>query len=133
VVDGLRLRHVLDVRHPSFMCPEYLALARRHTMATVFADTDEHPSFANLTGDVVYARLMRCVADEPQGYSPAALAKWAECAAAWRDGGEPTGLPRVDEAPAAPSAKPRDVFMFFISGAKQRAPHAAMGLIEHLT
>ena len=28
-VDGLPLRHVLDVRHPSFMCAEYLALARR--------------------------------------------------------------------------------------------------------
>jgi len=131
-VDGLRLRHVLDVRHPSFMCAEYLALARRHAMATVFADTDEHPSFANLTGDFVYARLMRCMADEPQGYSPAALAQRAECAAAWRDGGEPTGLPRVDEAAVAAAAKPREVFMYFISGAKERAPHAAMGLIEHL-
>jgi uncharacterized protein YecE (DUF72 family) len=134
-VDGLRLRHVLDVRHPSFMCSEYLALARRHAMATVFADSDEHPSFANLTGDFVYARLMRCVADEPQGYSPAALTRWAECAVNWRNGGEPTGLPRVDEpqAVAAAAAKPRDVFMFFISGAKERAPHAAMGLIDKLT
>jgi uncharacterized protein YecE (DUF72 family) len=135
-VDGIALRHVLDVRHPSFMCSEYLALARRHAMATVFADSDEHPSFANLTGDLVYARLMRCVADEPQGYSPAALTTWAACAAVWRKGGEPAGLPRVDEAPAAASARteprPRDVFMFFISGAKERAPHAAMALIERL-
>jgi uncharacterized protein YecE (DUF72 family) len=131
-VEGIPLRHVLDVRHPSFMCAEYLALARRYAMATVFADSDEHPSFANLTGDFVYARLMRCVADEPQGYSPVALARWAECASAWRQGGEPAGLPRVDEAQAAPSAKPRNVFMFFISGAKERAPHAAMGLIERL-
>ncbi len=131
-VDGLPLRHVLDVRHPSFMCAEYLALARRYAMATVFADSDEHPSFANLTGDFVYARLMRCVADEPQGYSLAALARWAECASTWRQGGEPADLPRVDEPQAVAAAKPRDVFMFFISGAKERAPHAAMGLIDQL-
>ena len=129
-VNGISLRHVLDVRHPSFMCAEYLALARRHAMATVFADTDEHPSFADLTGDFVYARLMRCAPEEPQGYSPAALARWAECAAVWRQGGEPAGLPRVDDGLAVAAAKPRDVFMFFISGAKERAPHAAMGLIE---
>jgi uncharacterized protein YecE (DUF72 family) len=131
-VAGLALRHVLDVRHPSFMCAEYLALARRYAMATVFSDSDEHPSFANPTGDFAYARLMRCVAEEPQGYSPAALARWAECASVWRQGGEPAGLPRVDEVQAAVIAKPRDVFMFFISGAKERAPHAAMGLIERL-
>jgi uncharacterized protein YecE (DUF72 family) len=135
-VDGLVLRHVLDVRHPSFMCAEYLALARRHAMATVFADSDEHPSFANLTGDFVYARLMRCVAEEPQGYSAAALTRWAECASMWQQGGEPAGLSHVDEAQTAAAtaaaAKPRDVFMFFISGAKERAPHAAMGLIERI-
>lgn len=41
---GLPLRHVLDVRHASFRCAEYLALARRHGVATVFADSDEYPS-----------------------------------------------------------------------------------------
>ena len=38
-VDGLKLRHVLDVRHPSFMTPDYLALARKHRCATVFTDS----------------------------------------------------------------------------------------------
>ena len=130
-VDGLKLRHVLDVRHPSFMCAEYLALARRHAAATVFADSDEYPSFANLTGDFVYARLMRCAADEPLGYAPESLGRWAERAASWAEGGEPADLARVDEPKSATGA-PRDVFMFFISGAKERAPHAAMGLIERL-
>ena len=29
------------------MTPEFLALARRHGVATVFADSDEYPSFAD--------------------------------------------------------------------------------------
>ena len=58
-VDGRALRHVLDVRHDSFCDPEYLALARRHGVATVFADSDDYPSFADPTADFVYARLMR--------------------------------------------------------------------------
>jgi len=58
-VDGLALRHVLDVRHASFMASDYLALARRYRVATVFTDSDDYPSFADLTADFVYARMMR--------------------------------------------------------------------------
>ena len=57
--DGLALRHVLDVRDPGFVDAGYLELARRHGCATVFTDSEEHPSFADLTTDFVYARLMR--------------------------------------------------------------------------
>jgi uncharacterized protein YecE (DUF72 family) len=101
-VDGLPLRHALDVRHNSFIDPAYLALARKYRCATVFTDSDDYPSFADLTGDFVYARLMRTESK----------------------------VPRL--APAGKPAGSRDVFMFFISGAKERAPAAAMGLIERL-
>ena len=77
-LDGLRLRHAFEVRHDSFMTPDYLALAREHGVATVFADTDEHPSFADVTGDFVYARLRRTVSTEPTGYTKKALRAWAE-------------------------------------------------------
>jgi uncharacterized protein YecE (DUF72 family) len=134
-VDGLPLRHVLDVRHASFMAPAYLALARRFGCATVFADTDEHPSFADLTGDFVYARLMRCEASLASGYEPAALDAWADRARLWAAGGEPADLPRVEAVGTeaiASRAAPRDVFVFFISGAKERAPAAAVALIQRL-
>ncbi|MDB5966063.1 MAG: hypothetical protein JWQ72_2563, partial [Polaromonas sp.] len=49
--DGHALRHVVDVRHESFMAPEFLALARRYKVATVFTDSDKFPSFADTTGD----------------------------------------------------------------------------------
>src|SRR5690606_20088878 len=36
------LRHVLDVRDHGFVDAGYIALARRHGLATVFTDSDEH-------------------------------------------------------------------------------------------
>ncbi len=128
---GVPLRHVLDVRHASFMTKDYLALARRHSCATVFTDSDEYPSFADVTGDFVYARLMRSDATYKAGFAPKVIAGWAERAKLWSGGGEPDDLPRVEAAESAPAAK-REVFMFFISGAKEKAPAAAMALIEAL-
>ncbi len=130
-VAGLPLRHVLDARHASFMCSEYLALAREHRIATVFADSDEYPSFADLTGDFVYARMMRSEPDAKQGYEDRALDAIAACARVWAQGGEPAA-PRVEPLPDAAGGQPRDVFLFFISGAKERNPAAAMALIERL-
>lgn len=128
-VDGRPLRHVMDVRHDSFRCAPYLELARRHRVATVFTHSDDYPSFADVTGDFVYARLMSAQAAVPTGYEPKALEAIAGCAKHWASGGEPDGLPRV-EAPR--DAAPRDVFIFFINGAKERAPAGAMALIERL-
>ena len=129
-VAGIALRHVLDVRHETFMTPEYLALARRYRAATVFTDSNDYPSFADLTGDFVYARMMRTDASLPEGCTPAVFDQLGACAKVWRDGAEPAGVPRVEPAPAP--AAPRDVFMYFISGAKERAPAAAMALIKRL-
>jgi uncharacterized protein YecE (DUF72 family) len=124
------LRHVMEVRHSTFMSAEYLALARRHSVATVLADSDEHPSFADVTGGFVYARLMRCESAREAGYPPEGIATWAARARAWSEGGEPEGLHRVEAAVA--QAMPRDVFVFFISGAKERAPAAAVATLASL-
>ncbi len=140
-VDGRELRHVMDVRHPSFMVPEYLQLARRYQCASVFTDSDKFPSFADLTGDFVYARLMMSDEKVKAGYSPNALDAWAEAAQSWAAGSEPGTLPRVEGQAKArvkmkgATAKPseaRDVFMFFINGAKERAPAAAQALIARV-
>jgi uncharacterized protein YecE (DUF72 family) len=130
-VGGLPMRHVLDVRHPTFACPEYVALARRHGIATVFTDSDDYASFADITGDFVYARIMRTAPALPQGCTPQALAEVADCARAWARGEEPDALPRVAGAPPSASRN-RDVFLLFISAAKEKAPAAAMAVIECL-
>lgn len=131
-VEGLPVRHVLEVRHESFRCAEFLALARRHRAATVFTDSDDYPSFADLTTDFIYTRLMRAHADEPTGYPAEAIAQWAARAKAWAEGEEPADLPRVDADTPAPKSATRDVFVLFINGAKERAPHAAQALIRAL-
>jgi uncharacterized protein YecE (DUF72 family) len=129
---GRDLRHVLDVRDPAFVDAAFLALARRHGCATVFTDSPEHPSFADLTADFVYARLMRARAELANGYEDGELKRWAQRARAWAHGDEPDDLPRI-EAPADPTGRPRDVFLYFISAAKERNPSAAMALQRHLT
>ena len=124
---GRPLRHAVEVRHPSFVCPAFVDLARQHRVASVFADSDDYPSFADLTADFVYARLMRTAADEPTGYPAGGIAAWARTARQWASGNDPAELPHA--APAAAPGTPRDVFAFFISGAKERAPAAAMATI----
>jgi uncharacterized protein YecE (DUF72 family) len=129
-VGSTPLRHAMEVRHPSFLCAEYVALARRHGVATVFADSDDYPSFADATGDFIYARLMRCESACDTGYPAAGIATWASRAREWSVGGAPDGLARVEAAAARGSS--RDVFLFFISGAKERAPAAAVATLGAL-
>ncbi|MGE4241570.1 DUF72 domain-containing protein [Ramlibacter sp.] len=114
-VDGRPLRHVLEARHDSFVCREYLDLARRYGVATVHADTDKYPSIADPDSDLAYLRLMRTEPERATGYAPGDIARWAEGCEAWVAGG-----PK------------REVFAFFISGAKERAPAAAMALLKKL-
>jgi uncharacterized protein YecE (DUF72 family) len=128
-IDGRDLRHVLEVRHPSFMTRDYLQLARKYAIATVFTDSGDYPSFADFSGDFVYARLMRSNAKLKTGYSPKALDGWIENARSWTSGAAPQALPYI-AAPTSGSA--RDVFIFFIDGAKERAPAAACALLERL-
>lgn len=96
-------------------------------MATVFTDSDQFPSFADRPSDSAYARLMRSRAEVARGYDDAELARWVQRARAWIGGGSPGDLPRISQDPDPPATK-RDVFVCFISAAKQRNPAAAMAL-----
>jgi uncharacterized protein YecE (DUF72 family) len=129
-IDGVAARHVIEARHESFACPEFVALLRKHGAAVVIADHDEHPQIADLTAGFVYARLMRSQEDEPTGYDSAGLDHWAGIAKRWAKGEQPEGLTYVTDAPA--DGKTRDVFAYFISGAKVRNPAAAMALAERI-
>jgi uncharacterized protein YecE (DUF72 family) len=115
-VDGLALRHVLDVRHESFDTPQYLALARKYGCVTVHTDSEKFPAIADAQAPFAYLRLMRSESEQPTGYPPAQLDQWAQGARAWA-GGE----------------SGREVFVFFINGAKERAPAAAVALLERLS
>jgi uncharacterized protein YecE (DUF72 family) len=128
---SLRLRHAIEVRHPSFMNPEFLRIAREHDVAVVLEDDATHPGCADLTSDFVYARLRRSVASIKTGYAHAELKRWAHRAETWSTGKEPTGLPKI-EPRAKADVQARDVFIYFINGAKERAPAAATKLLAIL-
>lgn len=106
---GVPLRHALEVRHESFKDPRFYDLARKHNVAIVFADSDDYPEIDEETADFTYARLMRTKKAVKTGYTTRELDAWAKRARNW--------------------AKKGDVFVYFISGAKERAPAAAEALI----
>ncbi len=110
---GLRLRHALEARHESFEDPAFFDLAGKAGVAVVYAHADKYPTFAEQTGPFTYARLQSCREDIEAGYPAAELDAWAAQAKDWAKGG-------------------RDVFVFFIAGAKVRAPAAAMALIQRV-
>jgi uncharacterized protein YecE (DUF72 family) len=108
-VQGIKLRHALEVRHESFRHRTFYELARRYGAAIVFADSEDYPAIDEHTADFTYARLMRTREDAQSGYASLALDGWAKRAYDW--------------------AKRGDVFVYFIAGAKIRAPAAAQALI----
>ncbi len=127
---GQRLRHALEIRDRALFTPELLGLLRARNIALVFAGSDEHPSYADITADFTYARLMLARSGLAQGYPDAELDAWARRAREWADGGDPADLPHV-EAPVA-SGTPREAFVFFIASTKERNPAAAQALLQRL-
>ncbi len=125
------LRHALEVRHSSFMNSDMLAIAREHDVAMVHEDDETYPSCADLTSSFVYLRLRRSVATIETGYGVDALERWARRAHEWASGKEPADLPRIAPTSAI-AAQNRDVFVYFINGAKERAPAAAQKLLSIL-
>jgi uncharacterized protein YecE (DUF72 family) len=129
-IDGRVLRHVIEVRDTSFVDPAFIALARKAAVAIALIDSDKHPLIADPTADFVYARLQRTSEKVKTGYGPTALEHWAKRARVWEEGGVPKDLHTIGTE--APAKKRRDVFIYMISGAKERAPAAAMALMEQL-
>ncbi|HEY1224314.1 MAG TPA: DUF72 domain-containing protein [Brevundimonas sp.] len=114
-LDGLRLRHALEVRSPTFDTQQFYDLAAKYGCAIVYAEDDEAPEWPRIdqpTADFTYARLMSSREDEPTGMTSTELDAIAKRAKAWAERG--------------------DVFAYFIAGAKVRNPAAAQALIAKL-
>ena len=110
---GLRLRHVLEVRHESFRDSALPDLAREAGVAIAFVDAPGVPAIDAPAADFAYARLKGMREEEAEGYSSDELDRWAALARRWSESG-------------------REVFLFFINGAKVRAPAAAEALLARL-
>jgi uncharacterized protein YecE (DUF72 family) len=108
----LKLQHAIEVRHASFTDNAFLRLARERNVAVVTVESEKHPLIVEPTADFSYARLELARSDESTGYPERELSNWAKTAREWEKSGE--------------------VFLFFISGAKERNPAAAMAMLELL-
>jgi uncharacterized protein YecE (DUF72 family) len=129
-VDGIAIRHAVEVRNDSFKTAEFVALARAHGVAVVMSGDSEYPQIADATAPFVYARIMGTTEAETAGYSTEALDRWAGRAKTWAAGGAPPDLKTLALTEPYPAA--RDVFLYVISGFKERNPAAAMALIERV-
>jgi uncharacterized protein YecE (DUF72 family) len=129
--EGRTLRHVVEVRHPSFACAEFIALLREHRIGAVVADHAKYPQLPDPTAPFVYLRLQRASEQEAAGYSAEVLNRWAARARTLAAGRQPEDLPAIAEPEHKPP-RSREVFLYMINGFKPKAPAAAMALIECL-
>jgi uncharacterized protein YecE (DUF72 family) len=104
-----RLRHALEVRHESFRDEKFVEMARDHGAAICVADHPTYPMIDEQTADFAYLRLMCGSEDESTCYPSAGIDSWATRLKDMARGG-------------------RDVFAFFISGGKPRAPFGAQAM-----
>jgi uncharacterized protein YecE (DUF72 family) len=129
-IEGQSLRHAIEVRNDSFKTPEFIALARKYKVAIVLAADSEYPQIADITAPFVYARIMGTSDKHAKGYSAKALDAWVERARQLAAGATPDDLETSAATPAKTTA--RDVYLYVISGFKERNPAAAMALIKRL-
>jgi uncharacterized protein YecE (DUF72 family) len=125
------VRHAMEIRHESFVVPEFVTLLRRYNVALVCADTVEWPRLMDVTADFVYCRLHGSEVLYTSQYSGEELDKWAARVVAWARGEEVS-----DGDHASPKAarlrSARDVFVYFDNDAKVFAPKDAEALARRV-
>jgi uncharacterized protein YecE (DUF72 family) len=111
-----RIRHALEVRHPSFANDAFVDLCREHDIAIVVTDGAESwPRIEAVTSDHVYVRLHGADQLYVSGYPETDLDAWADRILGW------AGHPAV-----------RTVHVYFDNDVKVRAPYDAMSLARRL-
>ncbi len=127
------LRHAMEVRHESFVDPQFIRQLRAHKVALVIAETARRwPLLEDVTADFIYMRLHGDKELYRSGYGEKALARWAKRIQAWHRGSEPRDARKVLRA-KAPSRPARDVYTFFDNtDVKLRAPFDAQRLMLEL-
>lgn len=125
-----QLRHALEIRHRSFVVPEFIELLRKHDVAIVYADTVEWPRIIDVTSDFVCCRLHGSQELYASGYDSDALDQWADWILAWVRGGQPSRDALLK--PTNRTKKGRDVFVYFDNDAKVRAPFDAVELTKRV-
>lgn len=127
------LWHAVEIRHESFVIPEFVSLLKRYGAALVIADTaGKWPYREDLTGDFVYMRLHGDKELYASGYTPEALKRWGDRIEAWTHGKQPSDAQLIDPEQKPKARKNREVFCYFDNDIKVRAPFDARSLLQRL-
>ena len=125
------VRHAIEVRHPSFMTPDFFDLLRQENIAFVIADTaGKFPYAEDLTADFVYIRLHGSEKLYVSGYNDRAIDWWANRIKLWRRGRQPRDAKLISDRTIDKGSK--DVFVYFDNDAKVHAPFDAIRLAKKL-
>jgi uncharacterized protein YecE (DUF72 family) len=125
------IRHAVEIRHPTFMVPEFFALLRRHNIAFVVADTaSKWPYAEDITADFVYCRLHGAEQLYVSGYNDNELDWWANRIEHWRKGKQPRDAKLATRRKSKPGQ--RDIYIYFDNDAKVHAPFNARTLAKKL-
>lgn len=124
-----KIRHAIEIRHDSFMNPDFIDLLHKHNIALVFADTaGKWPYMEDLTSDFVYMRLHGEAALYKSGYDQAALDFWAARIRQWRNGKQVANP--LDMSDHSPAKGKKDIFCYFDNDVKVYAPFDAQKLMK---
>jgi uncharacterized protein YecE (DUF72 family) len=124
------LRYRIEIRHVSFLVPDFFELLREFNIAFVFADTaGKWPYAEDLTANFVYCCLHGDTQLYTSGYSDRALDWWATRLKLWRKGQQPNDAKLVTT-----KRKPelRDLFVYLDNDAKVHALFDAQTLVRKM-
>jgi len=106
-----KVRHAVEIRHPSWLADAALETLRQLDVALVAADTaGKHPLSFERTADFAYVRLHGATALYASRYEDDDLAAWTERVAGWTAAGA-------------------DAYVYFDNDAQGHAPHDALRLL----
>lgn len=128
-----KLRHAMEVRHDSFMNPDFVALLRKYDVALVIADTaGRFPYMEDVTSDFIYLRLHGEEELYASGYSDQSLDFWSRRIKSWQRGSQPQDALTISEVDP-PKRSHRDIYVYFDNDAKVFAPFNAQDLLAKTT
>ena len=122
------LRYCVEIRHVSFLAPDFFELLREFNIAFVFADTaGKWPYAEDLSANFVYCRLHGDTQLYTGGYSDHALDWWATRLKLWRKGQQSKDAKLVT---VKRKSEEHDLFVYFDNDAKVHAPFDAQTLLR---
>jgi uncharacterized protein YecE (DUF72 family) len=129
------IRYAVEIRHDSFLVPEFVALLRDSDAALVVSGTaGKYPLIEEPTTDFMYLRLHGTETMYAGSYPDPELDHWADRIRQWAKGRQPDDAATITATrpDGLPGQNGRDVFVYFDNTLKINAPFDARRLMQRL-